>query len=304
MPLIELPNGLAIRAANRREALGLYHEIVATNSYLQHGIEVHDGSCVFDVGAHVGLFSVHLLSRYQRLQLYAFEPIPWSFNMLQENTRRVAGESRVTVCNIGLADQDGEAFFQFHSSMTALATMRADDVRAAMRRGAGVAAWAGAAVACLEQLSMVPHRAARVAQRALEVPVLRLPVLGLFRVGFWCFERRARARCRPVRCRLRTASQVIREHAIEAIDLMKIDTEGSELDVLAGVEEQDWPKIRSLVVEVHDVDGRLNRVEGLLRSRGYQTVVAPNEFQLQALWGTAVVYATRRLCASGEQPRA
>src|SRR6185295_10585545 len=42
-----------------------------------------------------------------------------------------------------------------------------------------------------------------------------------------------------VSCRLTTVSAVIREHGLARIDLLKIDAERSELDVLAGIAEED-----------------------------------------------------------------
>jgi FkbM family methyltransferase len=56
---------------------------------------------------------------------------------------------------------------------------------------------------------------------------------------------------------------------IAAIDLLKIDVEGAELDVLRGLADADWPLVAHVVVEVHDVDGRLADVLGLLRDRGF-----------------------------------
>ncbi len=34
------------------------------------------------------------------------------------------------------------------------------------------------------------------------------------------------------------------------MDLLKVDVEGAELDVLRGVDPQDWARIRQVVVEV------------------------------------------------------
>src|SRR4028118_1546381 len=75
-----------------------------------------------------------------------------------------------------------------------------------------------------------------------------------------------------VACRLTTISAVIREHGLERIDLLKLDAERSELDALAGIAEEDWPKIRQMVIEVHDERIR-DRVLEVLAARGYETVV-------------------------------
>jgi FkbM family methyltransferase len=56
--------------------------------------------------------------------------------------------------------------------------------------------------------------------------------------------------------------------ADRTIDLLKIDVEGAEIDVLHGIDPQHWPLIRHMVMEVHDLDGRLEEACDLLRDRG------------------------------------
>jgi acyl carrier protein len=50
---------------------------------------------------------------------------------------------------------------------------------------------------------------------------------------------------------------------------LKIDVEKAELDVLLGINDDDWPRIDRLLLEVHDLDGRLGTIENMLRQRGY-----------------------------------
>jgi FkbM family methyltransferase len=56
---------------------------------------------------------------------------------------------------------------------------------------------------------------------------------------------------------------------VAAIDLLKIDVEGAELDVLRGIADVEWPLIAQVVVEVQDIDGRLDDVLGLLGAWGF-----------------------------------
>ena len=49
--------------------------------------------------------------------------------------------------------------------------------------------------------------------------------------------------------------------------------EKSELDVLEGVAEEDWKKIDQIVVEVHDLNGRVARISELLTSHAYSIAV-------------------------------
>lgn len=100
-------------------------------------------------------------------------------------------------------------------------------------------------------------------------------------------------------CRLRRLSEVIAEEGIEQIDLLKIDVEKSELEVLEGIEEGDWEKIKQIVVEVHDTGERLEAVQNMLQRHGYQVVLE----QDGVLRGTTLynVYATREWTGEEEQ---
>ena len=49
-----------------------------------------------------------------------------------------------------------------------------------------------------------------------------------------------------------------------------MDCEGQEWDVLMGINDEHWPLINSIVMEVHDVDGRANEVKSLLTQKDLQ----------------------------------
>ncbi|MFO0884638.1 MAG: FkbM family methyltransferase [Pirellulales bacterium] len=80
-----------------------------------------------------------------------------------------------------------------------------------------------------------------------------------------------------IRCPLTTLSEVIRRHKLTKIDLLKMDTERAEQEILAGIEAQDWPKIRQIAMEVHDGDGPLKAVKNLLESHGFRVTVQQDE---------------------------
>ena len=98
---------------------------------------------------------------------------------------------------------------------------------------------------------------------------------------------------RHVRCPLRTLSQVIDEYHIETIDLLKIDVEGSEAEVVQGIAEADWARIRQIVIEVHDVEGRVAELRERLESRGYQTHVEQPDWAFHHLMHIYMLYAVR-----------
>ena len=49
----------------------------------------------------------------------------------------------------------------------------------------------------------------------------------------------------------------------------QVDVEGGELEVLRGASEKTLSKIRQIVLEVHDVDGRVTEVHQLLERKGF-----------------------------------
>jgi acyl carrier protein len=64
------------------------------------------------------------------------------------------------------------------------------------------------------------------------------------------------------------------------------------LDVLAGIHEDDWPKIRQIVVEVHDPE-ELEQITALLRRRGYDVGVHQEALFKDTHILTTDVYAVR-----------
>ena len=80
------------------------------------------------------------------------------------------------------------------------------------------------------------------------------------------------------RCDVATLSSILRTEQVAVVDLLKVDAEGMEGEVLLGVDRADWPRIRQVVVEVHDVDGRLAAITALLAGvGGFDTVTVKRQ---------------------------
>jgi len=71
-------------------------------------------------------------------------------------------------------------------------------------------------------------------------------------------------------------SSVINDLDVKNIDLLKIDVEGAEYEVLQGIAPDDWRKIKQIVLEVHDLEGRLDKIQALLKSNGFNITVERN----------------------------
>ncbi|MCB0977107.1 MAG: FkbM family methyltransferase [Acidimicrobiales bacterium] len=98
-------------------------------------------------------------------------------------------------------------------------------------------------------------------------------------------------------CELRRLSTLLEHFRIDHVSLLKIDVERAELDVLAGIDPGDWPRIGQVVAEVHDEEDRLLQFTDILADQGFEVIVEEDA----AMTGTGVVlvYATRPRTSSG-----
>jgi amino acid adenylation domain-containing protein/FkbM family methyltransferase len=256
----ELPNGILVVQRNRTETGFLYQEIFEQQSYLRHGLEIGDGACVFDVGAHIGLFTIFAGTSVRDAVVYAFEPLPPLFEALRINTALHRFTARLFPC--GLAANAGTDTFTYYPDVSILSGRFADPA---------------------EEKEVLKRYVAN--ERGGDVQALGLSDATIDRL----VSDRLGTERYP--CPLTTLSAVMREEGVERVDLLKIDAEKSELDVLAGLADEDWPKVRQVVMEVHDIDGRLERVRTLLERQGHRVAVEQEE----VLRGTGVynVYGTR-----------
>jgi FkbM family methyltransferase len=66
--------------------------------------------------------------------------------------------------------------------------------------------------------------------------------------------------------------QLLKDHAVEDVDLLKIDCEGGEYAILESTPADVFSRIRNIVFEYHQIDGvwaKLESVKQRLRSLGY-----------------------------------
>ena len=228
-----LANGLDIFHLRRQDTAVIYEEIFEHNSYLRHGITLEDGCCVLDVGANIGMFGLYIHENYRNAHVYAFEPIPPICDKLRDNVSLY--RLNTAVIQSGVSNRRGKAEFTFYPEMTTASGRYANALED-------------------EKVSRVMIANQRLTEHADEL------LAGRFQ------EQR-------FECSLTTISDVIAEHGIDTIDLLKIDVEKSEAEALEGIEEIDWRKIRQIVMEVHDLAGRLASVVKLLESHGFHVTV-------------------------------
>jgi amino acid adenylation domain-containing protein/FkbM family methyltransferase len=251
--LYRLPNALDVAHHNRSETDLIYKEIFEGQTYLKHGVTLADGACVFDVGANIGLFTLFVHQHCRNARVFAFEPSPPSFEKLATNAALY--DLDVELFNCGLSDETKQLPFTFYPKMSSMSGVYADAALDESLTRAALANQDEALVREQDEL-LVDHFVGETFQ-----------------------------------CQFRTLSEVMQEHNITRIDLLKIDVEKSELDVLAGIGASEWKKIDQLVLEVHDLDGRLDEVTTLLRERGFAITVEQDEWLRET--GLYNVYARR-----------
>ncbi|MFI2189939.1 FkbM family methyltransferase [Streptomyces sioyaensis] len=76
------------------------------------------------------------------------------------------------------------------------------------------------------------------------------------------------------------------------VDLLKIDVEGAELEVMEGLDARDWHRVQQAVIEVQDLDGRLDAVLAILDAQGF-SVTVESAAHLPEVFRYSMVYATR-----------
>lgn len=231
---ITFPNGLELYYSTSKDEIEyIYREIFIEQQYLRHGIVINQGDCIFDVGANIGFFSLFAKKLQPNLKIYAFEPIPINFAILEKNMRLHSVEN-VFLFNYGLSSENNpEKIFIFYPKMTGNST------------------------------SNPGHSLADI--NDIQADVDAEPVEDLFKHLF--------AEKQEIKCAIRTLSSVIAEVNIDSIELLKIDVEGEEYEVLKGIEAKDWKKIKQIVAEVHDKAGRLEKITTLLTDTGFSITV-------------------------------
>lgn len=262
IPTMALPNGKRVYYLRKQEVPVVYGQV---QQYVRNGIELHPGDTLFDVGANIGLFSLWAAEQCQNdLQIYAFEPISEVFQVLKRNAQLLP-QNRMKVFECGLAQASKSVVFDYYPNLTILSTAYSDSweqTRSTIRQTIAT--------------SLVNPSDDEPADITL---LRRFP--SFLRSLLVNFKLNQLLRVKSVRCQMRSLSDIIRDHDVQQIDLLKIDVEGSELDVLLGIELQDWHKIQQIVVEIHNRAQRVDQIATLLKQQGFSKITIEQEPMFQ-----------------------
>jgi FkbM family methyltransferase len=264
-----LPNKRVVQCLRRA---GVEDAVEEMANYFRHGIEVRPGDTVFDVGANIGLFSVTVFDRCEGdVELFAFEPIPCVYEVLELNAKR-CDPARVRTFRYGLSDADKEIVFGYYPRMSVWSSAYWKEADQALHR----------------------ERNKRALLRSIEeghIAPWLVSIPRFVRTALVSLLIRRASKVESVSCRVRPCSQIIREEGVKRIDLLKIDVERSELDVLLGIEDEHWPRIRQVVIEVHEYHRTLGPICRLLESKDF--VIEYDQDEVQRLGDLGLLYARR-----------
>jgi FkbM family methyltransferase len=176
---------------------------------------VADGAVILDIGANIGAFSVYAAMSARCVRVYAYEPIPEFYRLMQENIRINRLEHAVQCFNVAVAADQGLRELFLESRTFSFPTF-------------------------------LPSDADR-ATRTLSVPCVSL-------------------------------AGILDSHALERVDLLKMDCEGAEYEILYGTPDQHLERIREIRMEYHNLPSERCHGDALgtfLRSRGYEVTLTP-----------------------------
>jgi FkbM family methyltransferase len=247
-----LPNGMAVSCQQKHEIPLVQLEV---QSYFGNGVRLNAGDTMFDVGANIGLFSLAAYQHCDRdLRIFAFEPVAAIFELLQANCERNTRRPHVNVFRCGLSHRSGTVSLAYYPRAPVLSTAYPDreaDLRILKEIVLNSLIHLAEAPVALRCLRWIP----RMMREPLVDYVLRKTLVPV-----------------AAPCEMRTLSEVIAEYGVGRIDLLKVDVEKAELDVLNGIDGEDWPKIQQVVVEVHDLDNRVETTKRLLTAAGLHAI--------------------------------
>jgi FkbM family methyltransferase len=270
-----LPNGLEISylrsSGGDWEVPSMYKHI---QEYFKCGIRIPDGGVVFDVGANIGLFSLFVNRQAPRTKVYAFEPVPAIFSVLKENLERYDYQ-RLSAFPFGLAAQNGEQSFTYYPNAPGLSTHHHEQMDEGLEK-------------MIQTIEKSPQALPDLFQNANAGAALGD---GRFQKMRAILGLKSLFQSEIIHAAVFTLSHVVATHRIERIDLLKVDVNGSEIDVFNGIKAADWRRIKQVVVEVPDSEGKIDEVTAILRKNQFSLIQVAHQAIILDGLSYSIIYA-------------
>lgn len=250
---VSLPDGRVVRCPQATDAHMLWQEIFESGVYAEAAKGIARGETVLDVGANIGISAMYFAEQADDVRVLAFEPATDVFGCLVENLARHS--SAAQAFPYAVADRKGHRTFGYYPLTPSQSGLYADP-------------------RIDDELTMAYLR-----NRGLDDGEVALVCDGIHVPEYATVE-------------AVTISDVLADNLVDRVALLKIDVERAELDVLRGIADDDWHRIRSIVVEVQDIEGRLAACSHLLAEAGF--TVSHRQEPWLADSGLHTLMATRR----------
>lgn len=252
-----------ILPGTRQEIKYIYQEVFESLDYTTAGIRLDSDSTVLDIGANIGMFSLYLLKHYPHIHLLAVEPVQQVYAAMATNLAKYQrGKQQVTTVHAGLGAKVGEATITYYPGIPANSTFVPEQKQQEF-----------------EQMNRLINAQTVARYNKALVPVYYglYPLIALLKPLIKRIMMTRLQNEEQQRCRITTVSELLREHQLTQVDLLKVDAEGLEYDILRGIVDEDWPRISQLAIETSNLMAADNtqKIEALLKSRGYQVSVVP-----------------------------
>lgn len=214
----------------------LYKEIFTDGAYKPKN-EVPAGGVVIDAGCNIGLFSMWAAMRWPSAKVIAFEPVTPTWECAMQNLK-AKGARNVKLLRQGLSDVAvKDVPFTYYPNRPGVSTMNPVT-------GAKEDAWLAGLAKLAEARDTAGSDEAFFRKNTAEKAVVKADLVRLH--------------------------NVLVSEKVERVDLLKIDVERCELQVLKGLDADDFKKVSEIIVEVEDQATQLPIVVDLLKGHGFE----------------------------------
>lgn len=244
----QLPNGHPFFHLNETETQFMYKEIIKDDGYHLDKLHLSSKPIIVDAGANIGMFTFISSQLWPEAEIFAFEPIPEIFECLSANAKMLNSE-RIHLFNEGLSDLEGKlelTYYPFNTVMSGAGESDYQILEAFLKKQYDTSSAEGT-----EHMDQM----------------LKEALDGI-----------------EVSCSVRSISNLIDNYNLDKIDLLKVDVEDWEEKIIDGIQSDHWSMIGKVIIEIHDKEGRLNRIEKFLSDKGYIIEIE----QTQELLGTSL----------------
>ncbi|WP_413207923.1 amino acid adenylation domain-containing protein [Rhodospirillum sp. A1_3_36] len=256
--VVTLPSGRVVEALHPAEARHYEAEIRDGEAHWLGGMTLEPGAVVVDIGANIGIFSLHMIERFKAGRVLAVEPSPQVAALLRRNLK--PHDALVRIAERAVLDRDGVADFTVYSLLSGMSSLRPDRAK---DRALFAALIANESDGREDLARALAGMGDDLIDQRMETTVITVPV--------------------------RRLSSLLRDEgfATGPVDLLKIDVQRGEGLVLDGLDGADWSRVRRVVVE-HQREPGDDSLAARLRDQGFS--VSVNQHPMHR--GTTVHFTT------------